>query len=1217
MISKLYRILTFTLIAISVQAQEIIFSENFDECVLTDKWSIDLKGNQDVSWGVGIPPNPKADGLSINGSCMLYIDDDLTGDKTAPFVLRITSEWFDGSGFSDLIFKALVHFRRDKTELLRIIIDNGQSEHVLREFRNSNFLGSKFSDYGQIMADISFIATERMRIVIEYDDDNVWGWWAGIDNIEVTGIRGGDIVMGHNFNDCILPAGWQTEILTGIDNWQFGKFHDGKTIDGSCFVYFNDDILGQNNPRSKIRLYSPFFDASEYSEYIMTYDLTYRTYEATEYLQLYVDNGEAWTPVKTYTTDFGGPEINKSKRDSIRLSAFRSDSLRLIWEYNDGGWAWWVGMDNVKITGSGSINDRCDKAIFLGVNDGCISFDNTNALSSSEAGFPSLQNAHGYLYYKLDIEDLTDYTITTNSSFNDRIEIFYGTCSEATRQDLVNRDEYGFKGESFTFRPQTDFSYFARISGYQAEFGFIAGKGCIQLEKKTDTTAISLYDKCESAVTLTLDQECISMNNVKAAMDGPFPTDNPRSRSDVWFKFIPEASGDYLFINESNFAESLAVFSGSCNEPEELISAYEGRQIGIKNAVNQKTYFIQVSGYFSTLEGTICGKIISQQANIPLNDNCSNAIHVPLNNLCSNVSNAGASFSGIRPTCDVYSFSDVWFSFNPDTSGNVFIRAKTEFEQILSIYEGSCNGLKSIHCENRGHYCDGYIHLTGLKPGSTYYIQIGARNTQTRIREGDICLEINSTAPDLQKLSLEITQECVSKGAVLFTPSTTGGNGIIAVEGPGIDFPVPGGTTYYIEAKDKDGCITSIPVAAFSCVDFGCTIAVTPLRKNVSCFGMNDGSIDLDISGGLGTYNVVWNNGKAGKKIDQINAGVYTATITDGSGCELSVSYSINQPAQIVTNYEITTPKCHGDPTGAISLFVTGGVSPFQYLWSDGSTTESLINIKAGQYDLVIKDDTDCTIYESFTIAEPDSLYVLSDIGHVVCPGDATGSIGISIKGGTLPFKILWEDNSSSMFRNDLAVGAYSVSVTDANNCLFTEHFSLISPTTFMLNVESAVLVITDEVPAHISTTMSGGTPPYQFEWLKDEVETGNYLSSLITNEPGVYQLIVKDNSDCIFRSELWTVSKISSTDDSDASLKFQIYPNPAANFLMLSFDYLAAQGEVTISDIFGKVLRIIDLKDIDGNNISINTSQLPPGAYTIKLRQGTKTASSGFVKIR
>ncbi|MBK8349250.1 MAG: hypothetical protein IPL08_17165 [Saprospiraceae bacterium] len=100
--------------------------------------------------------------------------------------MRIYSAYFDGRDYSDITFSARVHFRRDKTEYMKLLLIMAK-RHVIREFKGRNYSGEKFSNYIDMVADLSFIATDSMRIIIEYDDDNQFGWWAGIDDISVTG----------------------------------------------------------------------------------------------------------------------------------------------------------------------------------------------------------------------------------------------------------------------------------------------------------------------------------------------------------------------------------------------------------------------------------------------------------------------------------------------------------------------------------------------------------------------------------------------------------------------------------------------------------------------------------------------------------------------------------------------------------------------------------------------------------------------------------------------------------------------------------------------------------------------------------------------------------------------------------------------------------------------------------------------------------------------
>ncbi|MBK9256778.1 MAG: T9SS type A sorting domain-containing protein [Saprospiraceae bacterium] len=1205
-----------TLTAFSLAAQEVVFYENFDECVLSDKWTYSLEGNDNVAWTVGLPSNPAAEGLSINGSCMLVIDDDLTGDNSPAFKLRVISEYFDGSGFSELMFNALVHFRRDKTEVLRIIIDNGQREHIIREFKNTNFSGQKFSDFGQVRSDISFIASDSMRIIIEYDDDGVWGWWAGLDDISVTGIRGGEIVMGQNFNDCSMPSDWQTEIVSGKDDWQFGLFFDGKSIDGSCFAFFNDDILGETNPLSKVRIYSPTFDAAGFANYTLTYDLIYRRYEPTEYLQLYVDNGTEWIPVKTYSTDFGGPEVNKAKRDSIDLSPYRSDSIRLIWEYSDGGWAWWIGMDNVKVTGNGEINDRCQKSIPISPDGQCTKYDNSNALSISEINIPALPDASGYLYYQLFIDNPGSLLVQTESNFNDRIQLFSGNCENAELLMTVDRDEYGFLGERLFFEAEAGKDYFVRVSGFKAEFGLSKGHGCIRLLNQSDLISVPLTDLCNNAISLIADADCYHVQNIKADFDGPSPSVNHRSRADVWFSFIPAEDGDYSFLSDADFADALAVYNGDCNGLTEVESEFAGQKVEIADAKSGITYFIQVSGYFAKMEGNICAKIIRKTTVIPPNTNCTLAIPLTLNAPCLLASNNGAPNSGVRPACDVYGDSDVWFSFTAPASKEVFIRAKVDFQHILSVYQGHCEKGNDVYCDNQSHHCKGYIHLAGLVTGQVYYIMIASKRSQTGSKRGDICIEILDNKPEWEKLKLEVRQECVSKGAVLFLAETSGGEGIITVNGPGIENPVAGGLKYFIEASDQDGCIASIPVDAGSCNEFGCTIAVNHTNSNVTCYGLADGVINLDISGGLGSFDVQWSNGKSGHAISGLSAGTYTALISDGSGCEISQSITIQQPSQVITNHQITTPLCYRDSTAAVHLFVVGGVSPYHYEWSNGFDGNHLQSVSAGNYDLTITDASGCILQQSFSIGQPDELIITTEIQHLLCPDDETGRISIALKGGTLPYKLAWSDGNTTNIIRDLPKGNYVLEILDGNNCPTKADFEIEGPENFELIVQTAELIITDNQLARIEVVISGGTAPFEFLWKLNGENTTYTDSAITTYLPGLYQLFVTDASGCIFISDEWLVTKITATNDSETNNVFRIYPNPVSDLLTIELGNNQPSSVIKILDHSGKILRQFNSSEISDNKIIVPMHHHPSGKYLITWESGDKKQTAGFIKI-
>ncbi|MBK8373156.1 MAG: hypothetical protein IPL20_17805 [Saprospiraceae bacterium] len=110
-----------------------------------------------MDWGVGFPSNPKAGGLSINGSCFYSSMATIPATKhhllTLGFILLISVE----QDLQTFFFQAQVHFRRDKTESMKIMIDNGKEEIVLREFKGANAGGDAFDKYIEMKTDISFM----------------------------------------------------------------------------------------------------------------------------------------------------------------------------------------------------------------------------------------------------------------------------------------------------------------------------------------------------------------------------------------------------------------------------------------------------------------------------------------------------------------------------------------------------------------------------------------------------------------------------------------------------------------------------------------------------------------------------------------------------------------------------------------------------------------------------------------------------------------------------------------------------------------------------------------------------------------------------------------------------------------------------------------------------------------------------------------------------
>ncbi|MBK9462978.1 MAG: SprB repeat-containing protein [Sphingobacteriales bacterium] len=112
---------------------------------------------------------------------------------------------------------------------------------------------------------------------------------------------------------------------------------------------------------------------------------------------------------------------------------------------------------------------------------------------------------------------------------------------------------------------------------------------------------------------------------------------------------------------------------------------------------------------------------------------------------------------------------------------------------------------------------------------------------------------------------------------------------------------------------------------------------------------------------------------------------------------------------------------------------------PYTYLWSNGSTTEDIGGLTAGNYGVTVTDANGCNITDTYLITEPSAVAITVDSSTpTTCNGAPTGSIAISVSGGTPGYTYLWSNGSTTEDVSGLSAGNYVVTVTDANGCTST-----------------------------------------------------------------------------------------------------------------------------------------------------------------------------------
>lgn len=326
------------------------------------------------------------------------------------------------------------------------------------------------------------------------------------------------------------------------------------------------------------------------------------------------------------------------------------------------------------------------------------------------------------------------------------------------------------------------------------------------------------------------------------------------------------------------------------------------------------------------------------------------------------------------------------------------------------------------------------------------------------------------------------------------------------------DLNVIGAGTYNAIVTDANGC--TIQVSA-TVSEPGSALTISAAQNNLNCHDVNDGFIQLTVSGGTSGYTYAWSHGANTSTIDNLGTGNYTVLITDANGCTLTQNFDIvyNAP-QLSSSHSVTPVSCFGDQSGAIDVTVQGGTAPYQFSWDNGQTTQNISGITMGTYSVTITDANGCTTTLSTSVGQPiAALSATAQTTAALCNGGNTGSIDISVSGGTFPYSYSWSTGASSEDITQLNSGTYNVTVTDANGCTLSQQFTINQPAAALdaTTTTSAALCFGDANGA-IDLSTTGGTGPYTYAWSNNSSQ-----EDLSAVGAGTYQVTITDANGCTF----------------------------------------------------------------------------------------------------
>ena len=307
----------------------------------------------------------------------------------------------------------------------------------------------------------------------------------------------------------------------------------------------------------------------------------------------------------------------------------------------------------------------------------------------------------------------------------------------------------------------------------------------------------------------------------------------------------------------------------------------------------------------------------------------------------------------------------------------------------------------------------------------------------------------------------------------------------------------------------------------------------TLVPNDITCFGKNDGRINVNVSGGTLPYNFVWKKDGNDYPVNSGNLtnlapGKYDVTITEKNSCEiLTDTYTIIEPPLLEVKLESQVDVlCYGYNTGAIKVVVSGGRPNYRYSWTGPNgyrnNIKDIDRLYAGTYDLTVYDNSGCQASLQVKILQNPVIKLDYSVTHLTCYSIRDGVIKINGITGGVPFAtgdpyiIKWSNLGTGMEQSNLSAGDYSITITDALGCPKVFPITINNAPVFEINPDFKDISCHGANDAHIRLNLVGGQAPLKLEW-SDGSTAGIERNNL---GPGRYEVKITDAKLCFIKAE-------------------------------------------------------------------------------------------------
>jgi hypothetical protein len=325
---------------------------------------------------------------------------------------------------------------------------------------------------------------------------------------------------------------------------------------------------------------------------------------------------------------------------------------------------------------------------------------------------------------------------------------------------------------------------------------------------------------------------------------------------------------------------------------------------------------------------------------------------------------------------------------------------------------------------------------------------------------------------------------------------------------PAFSSPWGNPNSWYVSASNGSGAanitMSLTPAFSFYVVD---SVGTCPAPSTIQAI----------FSGGTPPYSCVWTNTTTSQVYTTnpayVSNGSYVVVATDNAGCMVtsgSGTFGINIMSNSTMSLNLSGSMANCT-NGTASVSVTGGNSPYSFLWSNSAVTQSIGGLTMGWYTCVVTDNLGCQKTGWYNVTQAVTINYNGTVNNATCLQN-NGAVTSFVNGGTPPYTFLWSNSATTQNISGLTAGTYNVMISDANGCIGAG-FVYVSATTPISVTYSTVPSSCTVATGAATIFPTGGASPYSILWYTFPSSTGNSISS---KPPGSYSFKVTDANGCI-----------------------------------------------------------------------------------------------------